>query len=74
MLLVLPVKDGKPYDWYRSEGHIVASIENGVVDECAREERQPSVDPQRDRFHEVLVEHIGNEEGVAAVGFSTMAE
>ena len=74
LFFVLPVEHREPNDWYTGENYVECSIKCSVVDERAREEGKPSIDPKWHGFNEVFLEHVRNKEGVSAVCLSTMDE
>lgn len=72
MLGVLEVTGGKPNNWKRGEAEVKEHVETGVVDHYAGEERDEAIHEDRDSFQDILVEHVADGVGVAAVCFPTM--
>lgn len=71
---MLPVKYGEPNDWETREDDIVEIVHQDVVDGGSREVGVESKEPNRPYIQDILVEHVGDEVRVAAIGFAPVTQ
>lgn len=74
LLVVLPIENCKPNNWYTRKNNIVKLIKNIVVNCGAAKKGFPSKHPNWNDIKHIFVEHVINKIGVAPICLSAVAK